>query len=179
MQVGEIVELHTRSSGARIFAECVGFLADEALLAPIGETWGISPRTEVRRTGRVQSVGVGPGLKGRVLDGLGNFIDAKTEIFVPETYYPVYRAPPDPMKRRVIDTPLPLGLRVLDGLLTCGEGQRMGVFAAAGGGKSTLLSMLVNGAEVDVTVLALIGERGREVREFLEHDLGPEGWRNR
>ncbi|QJP15564.1 EscN/YscN/HrcN family type III secretion system ATPase [Starkeya sp. ORNL1] len=175
VQVGEIVELHTRSSGARIFAECVGFLADEALLAPIGETQGISPRTEVRRTGRVQSVGVGPGLKGRVLDGLGNFIDAKTEIFVPETYYPVYRAPPDPMKRRVIDTPLPLGLRVLDGLLTCGEGQRMGVFAAAGGGKSTLLSMLVNGAEVDVTVLALIGERGREVREFLEHDLGPEG----
>src|SRR5262245_3626826 len=90
IQVGEIVELYTRATGAHLFGECVGFLNEEALLSPIGDTQGISPRTEVRRTGRVQSVAVGPGLKGRVLDGLGNFIDGKSEIFVPETYYPVY-----------------------------------------------------------------------------------------
>ncbi len=175
VQVGEIVELYTRSNGASLLAECVGFLNEEALLAPIGETQGVSPRTEVRRTGRVQSIAVGPGLKGRVLDGMGNFIDGKTDIFDPETWYPVYNSPPDPMKRRVIDKPLATGLRAIDALLTVGEGQRMGVFAAAGGGKSTLLSMLVKGAAVDVTVLALIGERGREVREFIEYNLGPEG----
>lgn len=177
IQVGEIVELYTRSSGSRLLAECVGFLAEEALLSPIGDTQGVSPRTEVRRTGRVQQVPVGQGLLGRVLDGMGNFIDGKEEVFLPETYYPVYQDPPDPMKRMVIDKPLSLGVRVFDALLTCGEGQRMGIFAAAGGGKSTLLSMLVKGADVDVTVLALIGERGREVREFIEHDLGPEGMR--
>ncbi|MGV6871603.1 type III secretion system ATPase SctN [Pseudochelatococcus sp. B33] len=175
IQVGEIVELFTRANGSRLLAECVGFLSDEALLSPIGETQGISPRTEVRRTGRVQSIAVGPGLQGRVLDGMGRFIDGKSAPFFPDTHYPLYQLPPDPMTRRIIDRPLPLGLRVLDGLLTCGEGQRMGVFAAAGGGKSTLLSMLVKGADVDVTVLALIGERGREVREFIEHDLGPAG----
>ena len=175
VQVGEIVELVTRATGARLFAECVGFLNEEALLSPIGETQGVSPRTEVRRTGRVQSVAVGPDLLGRVIDGMGNFIDGSPRPFAPAAHYPVYQAPPDPMTRRVIDRPLPLGLRALDGILTCGEGQRMGIFAAAGGGKSTLLSMLVKGAEVDVTVMALIGERGREVREFIEHDLGPEG----
>ena len=93
----------------------------------------------------------------------------------PEAHYPVYADAPDPMTRRIIDHPIPLGVKAIDGILTCGEGQRMGIFAAAGGGKSTLLSMLVKGAEVDVTVLALIGERGRELREFIEHDLGPEG----
>lgn len=175
VQVGEIVELLTRQTGARLLAECVGFLNEEALLSPIGETQGVSPRTEVHRTGRVQSVPVGPGLQGRVLDGMGNFIDGKPETFIPETFYPVYKSPPDPMKRRVIAEPLSMGLRVLDGILTIGEGQRVGIFAAAGGGKSTLLSMLVKGASVDITVMALIGERGREVREFIEHDLGPEG----
>ena len=118
---------------------------------------------------------VGEGLKGRVLDGLCNFIDGKTDPFVPETTYPVYQEPPDPMTRRVIDKPLSMGVRAIDGMLTTGEGQRMGIFAAAGGGKSTLLAMLVKGADVDVTVMALIGERGREVREFIERDLGPEG----
>ena len=175
VQVGEIVELYNRTSKSRMLAECVGFMAEEALLSPIGDTQGISPQTEVRRTGRVQQIGVGRGLMGRVLDGLGNFVDGRNDAFVPETYYPVYQEPPAPMTRRIIDSPLPLGTRAIDAMLTCGEGQRMGVFAAAGGGKSTLLSMLVKGAAVDVTVLALIGERGREVREFIEHDLGPEG----
>lgn len=175
VEIGEIVELYTRSTNARLMAEVVGFLQDEALLAPIGETHGVAPSTEVRPTGRVQNVAVGDQLLGRVLNGMGQFIDGKAASFVPETYYPVYQEPPDPMIRKVIRDPLPLGLRAIDGLLTCGEGQRMGIFAAAGGGKSTLLSMLVKGADVDVTVLALIGERGREVREFIEHDLGPEG----
>ncbi len=175
IQVGEIVELYNRSAATRLFAECVGFLNEEALLSPIGETQGVSPQTEVRRTGRVQQVPVGSGLLGRVLDGLGNFVDGKDEAFTPEAFYPVYQEPPEPMSRRIIDRPLPLGIRALDGILTCGEGQRMGIFAAAGGGKSTLLSMLVKGAAVDVTVLALIGERGREVREFIERDLGPAG----
>ncbi|WP_373636881.1 type III secretion system ATPase SctN [Yoonia sp. BS5-3] len=178
VQVGEIVELFTRETGARLLAEVVGFLNNEALLSPIGETQGVAPKTEVYPTGRVQRVPVGQGLRGRVLDGLGNFIDGKDTPFVAETTYPVYQDPPDPMTRRIIDTPLPTGIRAIDGLLTTGEGQRMGIFAAAGGGKSTLLSMLVKGAAVDITVLALIGERGREVREFIEHDLGPEGMKN-
>ena len=178
VQVGEIVELFTRETGARLLAEVVGFLNNEACRAPIGETQGVAPKTEVYPTGRVQRVPVGQGLRGRVLDGLGNFIDGKDTPFVAETTYPVYQDPPDPMTRRIIDTPLPTGIRAIDGLLTTGEGQRMGIFAAAGGGKSTLLSMLVKGAAVDITVLALIGERGREVREFIEHDLGPEGMKN-
>lgn len=175
VQIGEIVELYTRKTGMRLMAEVVGFAGQEALLSPIGETQGVAPRTEVHPTGRVQQVPVGPGLLGRVLDGMGNFIDGKSEQFTPQTYYPVYQDPPDPMTRRVIDSPISMGIRALDGILTTGEGQRMGIFAAAGGGKSTLLSMMVKGADVDVTVMALIGERGREVREFIEHDLGPEG----
>lgn len=175
VQVGELVHLHNRETGLRLAAEVVGFLGREALLAPIGDTQGVSPTTEVIPTGRVQSVAVGEGLRGRVLNGFGDFVDGRDDPFVPETYYPVYQSPPDPMKRRIIEKPLSLGVRALDGLLTCGEGQRMGIFAAAGGGKSTLLAMLVKGADVDITVLALIGERGREVREFIEHDLGPEG----
>ena len=137
VQVGEIVELFTRETGARLLAEVVGFLNNEALLSPIGETQGVAPKTEVYPTGRVQRVPVGQGLRGRVLDGLGNFIDGKDTPFVAETTYPVYQDPPDPMTRRIIDTPLPTGIRAIDGLLTTGEGQRMGIFAAAGGGKST------------------------------------------
>ncbi|NIZ12007.1 EscN/YscN/HrcN family type III secretion system ATPase [Phaeobacter sp. HF9A] len=175
VQVGELVNLYTRESDHHLAAEVVGFAGPEALLSPIGDIQGVSPATEVYPTGQVQSVAVGDGLVGRVLDGFGDFIDGLDLPFEAEAHVPVYRAPPDPMKRRIIDTPLSLGVRALDGLLTCGEGQRMGIFAAAGGGKSTLLSMLVKGADVDVTVLALIGERGREVREFIEHDLGPEG----
>ncbi len=175
VEIGGIVELRTPETGTQIYAEVVGFLQDEALLSPIGNIQGIAPDTEVRPTGRVQQVQVGSGLLGRVLDGMGQPVDGKPPPKLPQRFYPVYQSPPDPMKRQVIDTPISLGVRSIDGLLTCGEGQRMGIFAAAGGGKSTLLSMFVKGADVDVTVVALIGERGREVREFIEHDLGPEG----
>ena len=176
VKIGELCELVTPNDEKTGYAEVVGFQGHESVLSPLGEIMGISSTTEVIPTGKVHHVGVGPHLLGHVLDGMGDPLDPEAFKDVePETYYPVYADAPDPMTRKIIDHPLPLGLRVLDGTLTCGEGQRMGIFAAAGGGKSTLLSMLVKGAEVDVTVLALIGERGRELREFIEHDLGPEG----
>ncbi|MBG0775374.1 MAG: type III secretion system ATPase SctN [Desulfovibrionaceae bacterium] len=174
VKIGELCTLKNPWESWTLEAEVVGFSKQCALLTPLGDIQGISSSTEVVPSGRVHSVSVGPGLLGRVLDGLGRPIDGGAPVFA-EAEYPVYADPPNPMTRRIIDKPVPLGLRVLDGMLTCGEGQRMGIFAAAGGGKSTLLSCLVKGAAVDVTVLALIGERGREVREFIEHDLGPEG----
>ncbi len=173
-KVGELCLLQNRDEDFSITAEVVGFAKGAALLTPIGEMRGVSTATEVIPTGKTHLVGVGPGLLGRVLDGIGNPYDNKGDLKA-ETYYPVYQEAPDPMIRRIIKDPLPLGLRVIDGFLTLGEGQRMGIFAAAGGGKSTLLSSIVKGAQVDITVVALIGERGREVREFIEHDLGEEG----
>lgn len=154
-------------------AEVVGFEGHDVLLSPLGTTVGISAETPVAATGRRHEVAVGDGLLGRVLDGLGRPLDGGPADC--RANYPVLAEPPDPMQRKVIDTPLGTGVRVLDGLLTCGEGQRMGIFAAAGGGKSTLLSMLIRNAAADVKVLALIGERGREVREFIEQDIGAEG----
>ncbi|MXY55909.1 MAG: EscN/YscN/HrcN family type III secretion system ATPase [Gammaproteobacteria bacterium] len=154
-------------------AEVVGFEGHDVLLSPLGTTVGISAETPVAATGRRREVAVGDGLLGRVLDGLGRPLDGGPADC--RANYPVLAEPPDPMQRKVIDTPLGTGVRVLDGLLTCGEGQRMGIFAAAGGGKSTLLSMLIRNAAADVKVLALIGERGREVREFIEQDIGAEG----
>ena len=176
VKIGELCLLQNPGETRTSQAEVVGFAKDAALLTPLSDMFGISSTTEVVPTGRMQEVAVGSGLLGRVLDGLGNPLDRdKKGPLQAEAFYPVYADPPDPLTRRVIAQPLALGLRVMDGLLTCGEGQRMGIFAAAGGGKSTLLSMLVKGAEVDVIVIALIGERGREVREFIEHDLGPDG----
>ncbi len=176
VKVGEVCILRHPGEDFEMKAEVVGFARDAALLTPIGDMYGISATTEVTPTGRAHMVPVGDGLLGRVLDGLGQPLDvAERGPLEADRYYPVFAEAPDPMKRRVIKDPLPLGVRAIDSLLTCGEGQRMGIFAAAGGGKSTLLGMLVKGAQVDVTVVALIGERGREVREFLEHELGPEG----
>ncbi|WP_425584151.1 type III secretion system ATPase SctN [Variovorax defluvii] len=176
VRMGEVCLLRNPGEILSIQAEVVGFSKGTALLVPSTGTQGISGDTEVFPTGREQMVPVGHALLGRVLNGLGHPIDlAQKGPLVVARHYPVYGPAPDPLKRRVISEALPLGVRALDGLLTCGEGQRMGIFAAAGGGKSTLMGMLVKGAEVDVTVVALIGERGREVREFLERELGPEG----
>jgi type III secretion protein N (ATPase) len=174
VKIGELCILRNPWEDWQLYAEVVGFHKQHALLTPFGSIQGTSPATEVIATGETHSVGVGEALLGRVLDGLGNPLDGRE---APQTSvrYPVYANPPNPMLRRIIDRPLSMGLRAIDGLLTCGEGQRMGIFAAAGGGKSTLLSCLVKGTEADITVLALIGERGREVREFIERDLGPEG----
>ncbi len=178
VKVGEVCVLRNPEDGFEIKAEVVGLAKDSALLTPLGEMTGISGSTEVIPTGQAHMVPVGWGLLGRVLDGLGRPMDAeRLGPIKADKFYPVMAPAPDPLTRRLIEKPLPLGVRVLDATLTCGEGQRMGIFAAAGGGKSTLMGMLVKGAAVDVTVVALIGERGREVREFLEHELGPEGRR--
>lgn len=180
VKIGELCRLVSpndpESMTRNDFAEVVGFQGHETVLSPLGDIVGISSTTEVIPTGKVHHVAVGPHLLGHVLDGMGNPLDPSAFRGIePEDYYPVYADAPDPLTRQIIDHPIPLGIKAIDSVLTCGEGQRMGIFAAAGGGKSTLLSMLVKGAEVDVTVLALIGERGRELREFIEHDLGPEG----
>lgn len=176
VKIGEICLLRNPGEDLGMKAEVVGFSHGSALLMPMGDMQGISSETEVIPTGQVHLVPVGNSLLGRVLDGMGDPIDTATRGPLHVTrYYPVLTGAPDPLRRRIIKHPLSLGIRALDGLLTCGEGQRLGVFAAAGGGKSTLMAMLVKGADVDVTVVALIGERGREVREFLEHELGEEG----
>lgn len=174
VKVGELCILRNPWESWELKAEVVGFAKQVALLTPLGDLQGISPATEVFPTGEVHSVPVGEDLLGRVLNGLGDPIDGGPPL-KPRTRYPVYADPPNPMLRRIISKPLSLGLRVLDGMLTCGEGQRMGIFAAAGGGKSTLLSSLIKGSAAEICVLALIGERGREVREFIEKDLGVEG----
>ncbi|MGU9978142.1 MAG: type III secretion system ATPase SctN [Candidatus Oxydemutatoraceae bacterium WSBS_2016_MAG_OTU14] len=172
-KVGELCYLKNPKEGQTMLAEVVGFENNLTLLTPMGSMVGISNATEVVASGTSHTIPVGPQLLGKVLDGLGNLLDGGKLNHT--TTYPVYADPPNPMQRKVIDEPLPLGLRVLDGLLTCGEGQRLGIFAAAGGGKSTLLSMLIRNSAADIKILALIGERGREVREFIENDIGEEG----
>ena len=178
VKVGEICILRNSWEDLEILAEVVGFAKGEVLLTALGRMQGISTLTEVIPTHRVHRVGVGPDLLGHVVDGLGRPIDTDTKgVFYPETYYPVFADPPNPLERSVIKDPLPLGVRAIDSMLTCGEGQRLGIFAAAGGGKSTLMAQIVRNTQAEVTILALIGERGREVREFIERDLGEEGMR--
>lgn len=174
VKVGELCILKNPGTNWSLRAEVVGFSKNVALLTPLGDIEGISYHTEVIPTGHVLSVPVGPELLGRVLNGVGEVIDSGPAIRL-QKFYPVYADPPSPMKRQLITKPISLGLRVLDGMITCGQGQRLGIFAAAGGGKSTLLSSIIKGTSADISVLALIGERGREVREFIERDLGAEG----
>ena len=176
VRIGELCQLRNPDQSLALLAEVIGFQQHQALLTPLGEMLGVSSNTEVSPTGGMHRVAVGEHLLGQVLDGLGRPFDGSPPA-EPAAWYPVYRDAPQPMSRRLIERPLSLGVRAIDGLLTCGEGQRMGIFAAAGGGKSTLLASLVRNAEVDVTVLALVGERGREVREFIESDLGEQGLR--
>ena len=178
VKVGEVCILRNPWEDYEVQAEVVGFTKDAVLLTALGQMVGISAQTEVIPTRRVHMVPVGKSLLGRVLDGLGRPLDVEKGPIRPEGYYPVFADPPSPLQRRMITTPISLGVRCLDGMLTCGEGQRMGIFAAAGGGKSTLIAQIVRNTSAEVTVLALIGERGREVREFIEKDLGPEGMRN-
>ena len=176
VKIGEVCLLRNPWEDFSVQAEVVGFTKEAALLTALGQMTGISAQTEVIPTRHVQMVPVGESLLGRVVDGLGRPIDGEKKGPVrPETYYPVFASPPNPLERKVISQPISLGIRAIDGLLTCGEGQRMGIFAAAGGGKSTLLASIIRNTAAEVSVLALIGERGREVREFIEKDLGPEG----
>lgn len=174
VKMGEVVMI--KRDGEPLMAEVIGFTREEVYLSPLGEMRGIGPSSEVIPLHMPLHIKVGPGLLGRVLDGLGRPLDTETKgpLLVEETY-PVIGPPPDPLERKLIKEPISVGIRCIDGVLTCGKGQRMGIFAAAGGGKSTLLGMIARNARADVNVITLIGERGREVREFLENDLGTEG----
>jgi len=173
--VGDLVEFRKPDGTTLCFGETVGFQGDLVIVAVLGESQGISAQVQVFPAGAAQSVEVSDELRGRILDGMGRLCDGGPPLSKPGVLWPIYNDPPPPMTRQIIDRPLPMRVRVLDGLLTVGEGQRVGVFAAAGVGKSTILSQLVKGAQADVRVIALIGERGREVREFVEHSLGPDG----
>lgn len=173
-RIGEMCVLHTPGESFRLEAEVIGFCDGDVLLSPIGNLHGIASTAIVTPTGSTHCVAVGPNLLGRILDGFGRPLDGAAPI-QPAAYYPVHAEAPPPLERTLIARPLSLGIRAIDGLLACGEGQRIGIFAAAGGGKSTLLGMLAKTADVDVTVIALVGERGREVREFVEHELGADG----
>lgn len=171
--IGELCLLINSYDDPGTPAEVIGIENKDVLLAPIGDMSGMSTSTQVIAAGTQLEVPVGDDLLGCVLDGVGNIIDngGNNNIHLTQTY-PVMCAAPDPLSRDKIDRPLELGIRALDSLATCGIGQRIGVFAGAGVGKSTFMSMLVAHADVDVNVVALIGERGREVREFIEDSLG-------
>ena len=172
--VGDLCELRSRRRAAPLLAEIVGFREGRLLLMPLGELNGIGPGCEVVATHRALTVPAGPGLLGRVVSALGEPLDGRRPIPI-EAAMPVHASPPAAMGRRRILEPLPVGIRAIDGLLTCGKGQRIGIFAGSGVGKSTLLGMIARNTDAEVNVIGLVGERGREVKDFLEKDLGPEG----
>ena len=172
-QVGEVCEIQT-DPGSSLMAEVIGFRNDRMLLMPMGSMDGIRPDSPVYPVARAVKAPVGMELLGRVLDGLGQPIDGGGPLGAVK-WVSTNQVAPHPLQRPPIVEPLVTGLRVIDGLLTCGKGQRMGIFAGSGVGKSTLLSSIARNSHSDVSVIALIGERGREVREFLERDLGPSG----
>jgi len=167
--LGELCYIHPYNSSP-ILAEVVGFKEDKILLMPLGEMDGLSPGSKVVALRDSFKVKVGDSLIGRVLDGLGNPIDDKGPINEVNKY-PVSNLPPNPLKRRKIEEVLPVGVKAIDGLLTCGKGQRFGLFAGSGVGKSTLMGMVARNSSADINIIALIGERGREVREFIENEL--------
>jgi len=172
-QIGEICEIQT-SNKTSLMAEAIGFRNNRMLLMPLGNMEGIQPDSTVRSISQVFKAPVGRSLIGRVLNGLGEPIDGKGPLLL-ASRASTNQTPPHPLQRSAIEEPLVTGVRVIDGMLTCGKGQRMGIFAGSGVGKSTLLGSIARNSESDISVIALIGERGREVREFLERDLGPEG----
>ncbi|TIO53331.1 MAG: FliI/YscN family ATPase [Mesorhizobium sp.] len=174
VRIGEICDLLDTRTGKTTKAEVVGIMDEMAVLVPLGDLTGLSSLTEVVATGKDQSVPVGPGLLGRVISALGEPLDGNPLDGITGTY-PVNAYPPSPLERSLISEPIQLGIRALDGLLTCARGQRVGIFGEPGVGKSVLLSDIVTGTDADVAVVALVGERGREVREFIQHQLGPEG----
>jgi type III secretion protein N (ATPase) len=174
VRCGELCELRSRDGKLLQYAEVVGLTRDQAVLVPFAGTAGLSLSTLVTGTGRPLQVRVGTALLGRVVDVMGQPIDGGPEVECDDTV-DLMRNALAPMARPLIDSPMPTGIRCVDALMTLGEGQRMGIFAPAGTGKSTLMSMFARGAQCDVNVITLIGERGREVREFIERVLGPEG----
>lgn len=160
--------------GEPIPCQVVGFKEQRVLLMSLGDVTHIAPGAEVYPTGEVHQVAVSESICGRILDGLGRPIDGKGPLFS-EKLYPVTAPPPPPLSRQPITEPLPTGIKAIDALCTIGKGQRIGIFSSPGVGKSTLMGMIAKMAYADINVIALIGERGREVREFIERELGPEG----
>ena len=175
VKLGELCVLRNAGEQREIPAEVIGFEQNIALLAPIGDMQGVSAHTQVITTGKVLEVPVGDALRGCVLDGIWRIQENGQPTPVLQECYPIYANSPEPLSRQRVSQPLSLGIRSLDGIITCGIGQRMGIFAGAGVGKSSLLGMLITHADVDIYVIALIGERGREVREFIEESLGHQG----
>lgn len=175
VKIGELC-LVKRDRMEPLRAEVVGFTSEEVILSPLGDMTGVGPSSEVIPTHLPLHIKVGPELLGRVLNGLGEPVDvhAKGPLHCKDIC-PVIQNAPDPLTRQRILEPISVGVRAIDGILTTGKGQRVGIFAAAGGGKSTLLGMIARNAVADVNVISLIGERGRELRDFIEKDLGPEG----
>jgi len=174
-KIGEVCMIQS-GSGSELPCEVVGFRGDKTLLMPLGELDGTRVGAKIRATGACLTVPTGVGLLGRTLDGLGQPLDGLGPLRF-TARYPVLATPPNPLQRERISKPLETGVRAIDGLMTLGQGQRLGIFAGSGVGKSTLLGMIARNCKADVNVIALIGERGREVREFIETDLGPEGLR--
>lgn len=174
VRFGELCELRTAQDELMQYAEVVGFSRDTALLSPFGRFDGLARDTRVVGLRRPMAIPVGEALLGRVIDSMGEPIDGRGPLTA-EARAPLYAAPPDAMSRPLLDKSLDTGVRVVDGMMTLGEGQRVGIFAPAGVGKSTLMGMFARGTRCDLNVIALIGERGREVREFVEEILGAEG----
>lgn len=174
VEVGEVCLIYPLKGTQPISAEVIGFKGELVLLMPLGEMTGIGPGSKVVATGQQLSVDVGETLLGRVIDGLGNPLDGRPSPLT-KRKYPASNVPPNPLLRDRINEPLSLGVKAIDGLLTVGKGQRIGIFAGTGVGKSTLMGMIAKNTSADVNVIALVGERGREVREFIEKDLQAEG----
>ncbi|MBP5250703.1 MAG: flagellar protein export ATPase FliI [Lachnospiraceae bacterium] len=172
-KINDTCEIILKETRKKVLCEVVGFKEGHLLLMPYEDVGGISIGDCVVANGQSFGVPVGNNLLGHVLDGIGRPIDGST-IFT-ETYYNSEAKPPNPMERVMIDQVLPLGVKCVDALITLGKGQRIGIFAGSGVGKSTLMGMFARNTKADINVIALIGERGREVREFIERDLGPEG----
>lgn len=171
--VGDLCRIQL-GNGQTVLAEIVGFRDNRVWLIPLGETIGISPGCRVQPVNSALNVSVDDNLLGRILDGLGNPIDG-LGVVGSKNRLPIHNSPPDSLRRSRIEKPFMTGIKAIDGLLTLGKGQRAGIFAGSGVGKSVLLGMMARLSDADVNVIALIGERGREVREFIENDLGPEG----
>ena len=176
MAIGETCRISYRRNVEPVLAEVVGFRDNKVLIMPLGELAGIGAGSDVVALGVPLEIGVTDQLLGRILDGVGHPMDGKGRIFS-ERRCPVLAIPPSPLSRRRITEPIALGIRAIDGLLTCGKGQRAGIFAGSGVGKSTILGMIARNTSADVNVIALVGERGKEVRDFIERDLGEEGLR--
>lgn len=172
--IGDVCGIIPANGGTPLEAEVVGFKKGRILLMPLQSIQGLGPGCKILSLGRKASISVGNGLLGRVIDGLGNPIDNKGPIHFADEY-PIYADPINPLDRGRIVEPMDLGIRSLNALFTCGKGQRMGIFAGSGVGKSVLMGMIALNTKADVNVIGLIGERGREVREFLEKNLGEEG----